>query len=961
MKITFQNQTVTDTENRTESIQTEKNTWGRDKIQRNKKSVNANTFGAVYESGQIPMPVGNEENNKGKSLIELQQDAGNTNVALQQDYMTLLSHTMSQEDYAKACEDGFDPRELDQDTAVTIVDRIKAELVRSGQNIAGYTDDIDLDTLAAAVGSDTLAQSIEEQFRAADIPLTPENVDELKTAWELASSLQQPQEGEVGYLVDNGLEPEIWNLYVAENSGAKVQQNTVPQELQDQMDKVITDAGLPVNDENRQKAQWLVGAGLPLTTDTLQQLAELDTIDYPVSEDAFALAAASALAEGKSPVHANLARQENIYEKATEMVQDWFSDAKWDVTAENLAARKQLEEIRLRMTAEVNVKLLQSGFSIDTAPMEQLIEALRRAEAEVADKYFPNDTDAVAKYETYTQTVQVTNELPGLPVSVLGPYSLEQKVSQETVAEFHSEGKALQTAYTEANERYETLMTAPRRDLGDSIRKAFSNVDDILTDMSLDKTPENQRAVRILAYNRMEITAENIERVKEADKQVTAVVEKLTPKNVLQMIRDGVNPLEKTFGELESYFAENPQSYEEEAENYSRFLYQLEQQKDITENERKAYIGIYRMVHQIEREDGAAVGAVVNTGAELQFSTLLAAARSRRTSRMDWKVLDDTGLTQEVRLSENNISEQISVGMAKEILTDVSEDTESRDAYYQECLQQMREAVETEPGAAQMLERGEVNTSASNLLAAQALLEDPAELFSDLQRYRKKYNKEKEIPVAATGEAPAGAEASELWEQLDQQNFADDYRTMLQDALQETETISLEQAESHLDVKQLQLVHKQIRLAENLQNRQEYFLPMYLGDRLAGVHLTMQQGSGETSAVDIRVDAGDEQLEAHLQVNGEHIEGYLVGNTSEEVTKLEKTSDIFLEWIQTDTSADWKAEKLPIVSSRDMTRMASGETQNAETIDRIESRAEAAQLYRLAKGFLQAVADSSGK
>ena len=589
MKITFQNQTVTDTENRTESIQTEKNTWGRDKIQRNKKSVNANTFGAVYESGQIPMPVGNEENNKGKSLIELQQDAGNTNVALQQDYMTLLSHTMSQEDYAKACEDGFDPRELDQDTAVTIVDRIKAELVRSGQNIAGYTDDIDLDTLAAAVGSDTLAQSIEEQFRATDIPLTPENVDELKTAWELASSLQQPQEGEVGYLVDNGLEPEIWNLYVAENSGAKVQQNTVPQELQDQMDKVITDAGLPVNDENRQKAQWLVGAGLPLTTDTLQQLAELDTIDYPVSEDAFAQAAASALAEGKSPVHANLARQENIYEKATEMVQDWFSDAKWDVTAENLAARKQLEEIRLRMTAEVNVKLLQSDFSIDTAPMEQLIEALRRAEAEVADKYFPNDADAVAKYETYTQTVQVTNELPGLPVSVLGPYSLEQKASQDTVAEFHGEGKALQTAYTEANERYETLMTAPRRDLGDSIRKAFSNVDDILTDMSLDKTPENQRSVRILAYNRMEITAENIERVKEADKQVTAVIEKLTPKNVLQMIRDGVNPLEKTFGELESYFAENPQSYEEEAEDYSRFLYQLEQKKDITENERKAY------------------------------------------------------------------------------------------------------------------------------------------------------------------------------------------------------------------------------------------------------------------------------------------------------------------------------------------------------------------------------------
>ena len=301
MKITFQNQTVNETDNRTESTRTDKNTWGKDKTQRSKKSSNVNAFGAIYESGQMVVSAGNEENNKGKSLIELQQDAANTNVALQQDYMTLLSHTMSQEDYAKACEDGFNPRELDQDTAVTIVDKIKAELVRSGQNIAGYTDDMDMDTLAAAVGSDTLARSIREQFQAADVPLTPENVEELKTAWDLASSLQKPQEGEVGYLVDNALEPEIWNLYVAENSGAKVQQNAVPQELQEQMDKVIAEAGLPVNDENRQKAQWLVGAGLPLTTDTLQQLAELDTIAYPVSEDAFCTGGSVCSCGGKIP------------------------------------------------------------------------------------------------------------------------------------------------------------------------------------------------------------------------------------------------------------------------------------------------------------------------------------------------------------------------------------------------------------------------------------------------------------------------------------------------------------------------------------------------------------------------------------------------------------------------------------------------------------------------------------
>lgn len=962
MKITFQNQTINENDNRTESNRTEKNSWGKDKTWRSKKNVNVN-FGAVYESGQAAVPMSSlekEENNKGKSLMELQQDAGNANVALQQDYMTLMSHTMSQEDYAKACEDGFDPRELDQDTAVTIVDKIKAELVRSGQQIAGYTDDIDMDTLAAAVGSDTLARSIEEQFRSADLPLTQENINELKNAWDMAASLREPEEGAVSYLVDNGLEPEIWNLYVAENSGAKVQNNDVPQELQEQMDKVIADAGLTVNDENRQKAQWLVSAGLPLTTDTLQQLVELDGISYPVTEDTFAQAAAAAIAEGKSPMYANLGRQDTIYEKADKMLQDWFSDAKWDATAENLAARKQLEEIRLRMTAEVNVKLLQSDFSIDTAPMEQLIEALRKAEAEVAGKYFPGESQAVTKYEAYTQAVQVASELPGLPAGVLGSYSLEQNAATETVSDFHKEGAAMQKAYEEAGERYETLMTAPRSDLGDSIRKAFSNVDDILTDMSLEKTSENQRAVRILAYNNMEITPENIEKVKEADRQVSAVVDRLTPKNVLQMIRDGVNPLEKTFDELESYFSQNPQSYEEEVEDYSRFLYQLERKKDVTEEERKAYIGIYRMVHQVEREDGAAVGAVVNTGADLQFSTLLTAARSRRASHMDWKVSEDTGLTQEIHLSENNISEQIRMGMAKEVLTEVSDDGESRAAYDREGLQQMREAGNTAPEAAELLQRGEVPISASNLLAAQALMDDPAEMFGNLRRYREKYRQEKEVPqtVTGTGEVPAGTETSELWEQLDQQNFAEDYRTMLQNTAEDVETMSLEQADEHLDVKQLQLVHKQLRLAESLQAKQEYFLPMYLGEQLAGVHLILQQRAGTTGAVEIRVNAGDMELEAHLQVKGDTIDGYLVGNTPEEVTKLEKTSDIFLERIQTDTSADWKAEKLPIVSSRDMTRMAAGETKNADTI---ESRIDTEQLYRLAKGFLQAVADSSGK
>ena len=49
-----------------------------------------------------------------------------------------------------------------------------------------------------------------------------------------------------------------------------------------------------------------------------------------------------------------------------------------------LRARRQLEEVRLSMTVTANLKLLRSGYRIETAPMEKLIAALKKAEGDSA-------------------------------------------------------------------------------------------------------------------------------------------------------------------------------------------------------------------------------------------------------------------------------------------------------------------------------------------------------------------------------------------------------------------------------------------------------------------------------------------------------------------------------------------------------------------------------------------------
>ena len=85
---------------------------------------------------------------------------------------------------------------------------------------------------------------------------------------------------------------------------------------------------------------------------------------------------------------------------------------------------------------------------------------------------------------------------------------------------------------------------SPRSDLGDSIQKAFQNVDDILRDNGLELTEANKRAVRILGYNQMDLTKESIEGIKLYDTKVNQMFKNMQPSVTVEMIRRGKNPLD---------------------------------------------------------------------------------------------------------------------------------------------------------------------------------------------------------------------------------------------------------------------------------------------------------------------------------------------------------------------------------------------------------------------------------
>ena len=203
-----------------------------------KKAVNAYELTLMSAKDKCFSVGGGDGNGRKTGFSDVVENAANINVDVLQDYMTVMSNTMSKEDYAKMSKEGFHFESMDAKEAVTIVDKIKAQVLLSGKQVAGFNDDLNDATLAQAVGSEGLARELEDQtlsdavgskeladtiqdeFDKADLPVTKENVEKVKVAWEMASRLAEPTDGSIYYMAENMLPPDIYSFYMAQSSGA---------------------------------------------------------------------------------------------------------------------------------------------------------------------------------------------------------------------------------------------------------------------------------------------------------------------------------------------------------------------------------------------------------------------------------------------------------------------------------------------------------------------------------------------------------------------------------------------------------------------------------------------------------------------------------------------------------------------------------------------------------------------
>ena len=670
-----------------------------------------------------------------KTVIDEIEQSGSMDAGERKAQMAVLAETTSPEDYEKMQEDGFSLDDTTSNKIVTVTDKIKAQLAKAGVDISKFGDDLDLEQLAQITGSPELAVQIANSLREADLPLADDNFKQIAETVNMADSLSALDDGAVKYLIDNRLEPTVRNIYFAEHSASAGYISAEQQDISSflpQVKNVIASAGLEVNDDTIATSKWMLENDIPLTKENLTYAQALRQTGLTTGAEDIAALAAEAVSEGKSAQDAVIlsgytwmeqakdavdtvenATDEDlayIVEKGLPLTLDSLreaaanrtsgtaasesqtvgtvasSEAQSEDAAQSIAnesytpkgqqlltARRQLEEIRLAMTVEANYRLLKQGVSIDTEPLVKLVEQLKDQE----NAYYKNllISEGVdvndEQVELFREVDKKVSDMRYVPAYVLGMKDAEVS----TINGVHKAGMELKSSFEKASQQYETLMTAPRTDLGDSIQKAFRNVDDILNDLDMELTDENRRAVRILGYNSIEITQDSVFQMKAADEEVQRVFKNMTPAVVTQMIKRGINPLEMDFTSLNQE-AENIKSEEsgrEDNRRFSEYLWKMEQNHEISEEERSSYIGIYRLIRQVENTDGAAIGALIQQGSPLTMKNLLTAVRSeKRSNKMDYSVDSDFNGVSGTS-NGSSITDQIEAAYQNNCLKDASE------------------------------------------------------------------------------------------------------------------------------------------------------------------------------------------------------------------------------------------------------------------------------------------------
>ncbi len=844
-------------------------------------------------------------------------------------------------------ENGFDINDIDDEELVTVVDRIKIMLAAYNENyqaFAGAFDQVEEEALENSAGaglSARVAMRLEKGF----LPATEENITDVISTMEMAEDVEarMPLTDEAkAYLIGNELEPTMGNLYLANHSTVNngyrsgITEDQWEQ-IKPQVSEIIRKAGLEETEKTREDAKWLIANELPVTGENLLYKNRLDGLTVELSREDVMDAAVDSMTGGSrasqmipDELHSEWkdaaqairvvnqvsfaevnrivsdGRKLTIHEMLDSMqgIHNTNESEKEKTNLKTIEAYRVVCEARVLMTASSVTAVMRQGIDIYSEDLENLVDLLHEEETRwIQEQLTKNDVGSVSEADlNQTSDInQIMQELMFTPCAALGDIALEGSVV--TIRRVQAVAFSMQKQYEVAGEAYETMSTRVRSDMGDSVKAAMENsARSILSELGYEENDINLRAIRILAYNGMDMTKENVNTVKNLDSILNNLMDNMSPKTVYQMLKDGINPMETDIETLNQYVNENYNT-QDATVKYSEFLYKLEHTEGISDEERRQYIGIYKLFHMFKKDGGKAVGALIQQNAEISLKNLAMAVDSRKRYGMDVSLDENSGMAEisgstafyqnlfsglsksitpaalkKTSEEKGNLADMTLEQMAEELKKYKDYDQEQKEAYYSEMLEEAREYENVEDNIMRLLTDSSIPVTFYNVMAAKELM-NASKAFRDMQELKDEAVEKKMMGIL---------------DGMENQDAMEDAYEELKSSIRNTGEQRMEgmQEDAYLDIRSLKDIGKTVNLISALSKKQQYFIPFATEDGVGSIRLKViksEENAGKMEMTFATETLGN--VYAEFMVGQEKARGYIVTDRMEAVEILQENVD----------------------------------------------------------------------
>lgn len=888
---------------------------------------------------------------------------------------------------------------------------------------------------------------IENALREADLPVTKANVARVASAVQMTTILPELSQDAEAYILENQMAPTIENLYHGQYSASgaldiSVVDEEVWQQLQGQITGLLQENGISVDEAVLADAKWLFANEIAVTPENINVMQVMRDISENMTPEKVLDQIIYAMQTGASPEQASLDDRQiviaidalqTLEEITPEDVENTVRNVgQSEVTMQQLkqsvdvrnsgqserkdqdnvtevseaqqnggsqtdnrpifsemitVTQRQLEELRLRMTLPAAVRMAQKGIDIQITPLKALVEELRQQEQKDYQEILPDMKLDESQWDRVQDSIARAEDIRKAPASILGIGARQHELLTMNVLHRAAVSTAAQTRQYQTD--YEAVGTQVRTDLGDSLQKAFQNVPELLDSLGMEDTQANQRAVRILGYNSLEITEQNVTKVKELDAQVNSVLDRMKPTLVMKLVQQGENPLDLPLDELDQRLAKlaDEQDISSE-EKYSRYLWKLEQEQGLTKQERDGYIGLFRLMHQVEDSDGAAIGSVMEAGWEMNLRSLLKAVRTEKRKGVDARIDDDFGGLSDLRYTSKNITQQIdnafsgkefsresSSGstqqyyerLSRQILNEMepaalreisdgdmeqlldrsleslqeelkqaegSQETQQR--LYEQLASQLRETVEQSQESIRYLEQMGLPDTINNIQAAQQLIYQNYDVYHEIHERRRDVSGEEQDELRQSME--------EIPDSLDQEDMLLQSYDRLGQSMEKILEHSYEKEMITSDeLRGLKQLRTGMIFQSSRAGRYSYDVPVVTGDQVTTMNVTLIQGEEDTGRVQIYMD----NISAEFRVQQGEIKGLVLCDDREGYDTLSGNGEKLTQALQQD---GYNVKNI----SYSMNHRSRVEAMTAKAGEKVPS----SSLYRIAKTVVRYVMDT---